>query len=266
MRTSLKARLGLYVISLCLMTSAALPAQDVPRTIHVFVPLADNLHQGIVPVPAKIGNGDDPIHNLFWGAGYGVKTFFTRSGDWELLPPLPNPKPEVLERCVFRHRTQNVYLVADAYQGSRIDQAVINFLQAAAGAHPEQITVKVGSRPVTFPAGGGADLVAYIGHDGLMDFDLSSYPRETGQNRRDAIILACISKRFFAEPLRASGAHPLLWSTGLMAAEAYTLKSALDGWVLRESDQQIRERAASAYHQYQKCSLNAARRLLVTGW
>jgi hypothetical protein len=51
-----------------------------------------------------------------------------------------------------------------------------------------------------------------------------------------------------------------------MAAEAYTLKSAIDGWVLGENDESLRERAASAYHQYQKCSLNAARRLLVTGW
>jgi hypothetical protein len=241
-------------------------ALDAPRVIHVFVPLADNQHQGIVPVPAKIGNGDDPVHNLFWGAGYGVKTFFTRSSEWELLPTSPSPKPEVLERCVFKHRAQNVYLVADAYQGSKIGQAVIDFLQAAAGAHPEEVSVSVETRPVTLYAGGASNLVAYIGHDGLMDFDLSSFPQGKDQNRRDAIILACISNRFFAAPLRASGAHPLLWSTGLMAAEAYTLKSAIDGWVLREDDEKIRERAAAAYHQYQKCSLNAARRLLVTGW
>jgi hypothetical protein len=195
-----------------------------------------------------------------------VKTFFTRSSEWELLPTSPSPKPEVLERCVFKHRAQHVYLVADAYQGSKIGQAVIDFLQAAAGAHPEEVSVSVATRPVTLYAGGASNLVAYLGHDGLMDFDLSSFPQEKDQNRRDAIILACISKRFFAVPLRASGAHPLLWSTGLMAAEAYTLKSAIDGWVLREDDEKIRERAAAAYHQYQKCSLNAARRLLVTGW
>ena len=248
------------------MASTALAAQGAPRVIHVFVPLADNEHQGIVPVPARLGNGDDPVHNLFWGAGYGVKTFFSRSSDWQLLPPPAHPKPEVLERCVFKHHAQNVYLVADAYQGSKIGQAVIDFLQAAAGAYSEQISVKANSRPVTIYAGGRSDLVAFIGHDGLMDFDLSYYPPSTGQNHRDAVILACLSKRFFGAPLRATGAHPLLWTTGLMAAEAYTLKSAIDGWVLGEDDEKIRERAAVAYHQYQKCSLNAARRLLVTGW
>jgi hypothetical protein len=268
MRIPLTACLGLYAIFIghVFAVSANNLARPEPRVIHVFVPLADNQHQGIVPVPPKLGNGDDPVHNLFWGAGYGVKTFFARSSDWEMLPSPPNPKPEVLERCVFRHRTQNVYLVADAYQGSKIGQAVIDFLQAAAGAHPEEVSVREAARPATLHAGGAANLVAYIGHDGLMDFDLSSYPQGTGQNRREAIILACISKRFFAAPLRASGAHPLLWSTGLMAAEAYTLKCAIDGWVLREDDEKIRERAAAAYHQYQKCSLTAARRLLVTGW
>jgi hypothetical protein len=83
---------------------------------------------------------------------------------------------------------------------------------------------------------------------------------------REAIILACISKSYFAAPLRATGASPLIWTTGLMAPEAYTLKSAIDGWILHESDQQIRERAAAAYDKYQKCGIKGARRLLVTGW
>ncbi|WP_431133525.1 hypothetical protein [Psychroserpens mesophilus] len=52
----------------------------------------------------------------------------------------------------------------------------------------------------------------------------------------------------------------------LMAPEAYTLKWAIDGWILNESDAQISERAAQAYHQYQKCGLKGARRLLVNGY
>ena len=83
---------------------------------------------------------------------------------------------------------------------------------------------------------------------------------------REAIVLACLSKSYFAAPLRAAGAQPLLWTTGLMAPEAYTLKSALDGWVARESNEQIRERAAGAYDKYQKCGIKGARRLLVSGW
>jgi len=51
-------------------------AESSPRVAHVFVALADNQHQGIVPVPAVLGNGSDPQRNLYWGAAYGFKTFF----------------------------------------------------------------------------------------------------------------------------------------------------------------------------------------------
>src|SRR5215470_4943000 len=90
------------------------------RTIHVFVALADNQSQGIVPVPAKLGNGEDPERNLYWGSAYGVKTFFARSAEWRRIQCGSGPKREILERCVFQHRTANVYLVADAYRGMEI--------------------------------------------------------------------------------------------------------------------------------------------------
>ncbi len=61
----------------CAAIGTPASSQDArPRTVHVFVALADNQHQGIVPVPARLGNGDDPEHNLYWGSAYGVKTFF----------------------------------------------------------------------------------------------------------------------------------------------------------------------------------------------
>ncbi len=51
-----------------------------------------------------------------------------------------------------------------------------------------------------------------------------------------------------------------------MAPEAYTLKGALDGSILGESDEQFRERGAEAYAKYQKCGMGAARKPMVTGW
>jgi hypothetical protein len=99
-----------------------------------------------------------------------------------------------------------------------------------------------------------------------MDFRLSSVTQKKNEAHRDAIILACASKQYIAEPLRASGAYPLLWTTGLMAPEAYTLKSALDGWMEHESNEQIRQRAAGAYDKYQKCGLRGAQRLFASGW
>jgi hypothetical protein len=262
------ARMRSFAIAL-LVGCALIPrglGQSAPRTVHVFVALADNVHQGIVPVPAKLGNGLDPKNNLYWGAAGGVKTFLMRSAEWRLVSQQQGPRPEILERCVFQHRKANVYLVADAYQGDRIRQAIVDFLDAAAGASREEIKVRTSTGDTVVAAAGNSKLVAYVGHDGLMDFQLPAAPRQQGLDRREAIILACASKAYFAEHLRVTGAHPLLWTTGLMAPEAYTLKDALDGWILGESDEQIRERAAAAYDRYQKCGIKGAKRLLVGGW
>jgi hypothetical protein len=232
------------------------------RVIHVLVALCDNQYQGIVPVPARIGNGDDPANNLYWGAAFGVKTFFKRASDWKLIAETRNPRAGILERLVFKHRTVDVYLVADAYRGREIKRSVADFFDFSAGRGGE--TIKTNSMELY--AGGAADLQAYVGHDGLMDFALESYPEKTGDRRRDAVILACLSKRYFAEPLRKTGAKPLLWTTGLMAPEAYVLKAAIDGWILNEDGERIRRRAATAYNQYQKCGMSGARRLFATGW
>jgi hypothetical protein len=239
------------------------PQNPAARTVHVFVALADNEHQGIVPVPARLGNGLDSEHNLYWGAAAGVKTFFARSSDWTLVECSRKPKNEVLERCVFKHHAVDVYLVADAYRGDEIKQAILDFFDAAAGASPETITVSSGK---SIQGRGGANLVAYVGHDGLMDFQLPLIPHKKNDAHRDAIILACASKQYFADALRASGAYPLLWTTNLMAPEAYTLKAALDGWISGEGNEQIHKRASAAYDKYQKCGLKGARRLFATGW
>ena len=50
------------------------------------------------------------------------------------------------------------------------------------------------------------------------------------------------------------------------APEAYTLKAAVDGWILNEDGEKIRRRAAEAYHKYQKCGLKGALNLFATGW
>jgi hypothetical protein len=247
-------------------TSGACAQTTGVRTIHVFVALADNQHQGIIPVPAKLGNGEDSEHNLYWGSTYGVKTFFTGSAEWERVSCEAKPKPEILERCVFKFRARAVYLVADAYRGTEIKQAILDFLDSAAGDAVQTLRITNTAGALELPIRGGANLVAYIGHDGLMDFQLSGFPRKKNEIRRDAIVLACASKQFFAAPIKASGAFPLVWTTGLMAPEAYTLKSALDGWIAGEGNEQIRDRAAGAYDKYQKCGFRAAHRLLVSGW
>ncbi len=188
--------------------------------------------------------------------------FTKKSGEWTLLKKWRSPEPHILERIAWKHRNKDVYLIADAYDGAFIQQATNDFFDFA-GGHAAK-SVRLDSTSLRF--GGAADLIAYCGHDGLMEFAPPEAKAPANTGKRETIILACISKRFFRDPLKATGATPLLWSTGLMSPEAYTLDAALQGWVRNENAAQVRERAAQAYHQWQKCGISGARRLLVTGW
>ncbi len=240
--------------------------QNPGKVVHVLVALCDNAHQGIVPVSATLGNGDDPEKNLYWGAAFGLKTFFIKSRDWRLVSDTLDPKYAVMERLVFKHRSHDVYLVADAYRGFEIQRAIMNFLASASGGINEVLEFNVDSKKIELNIGGGADLLAFVGHNGLMDFRLPSYPEKQDDARREAIILSCASKNYFATPLRRTGAQPLLWTTNLMAPEAYILQAALAGWMLGEDGESVRQRAAEAYNSYQKCGLKSAQSLFVHGW
>lgn len=238
-----------------------IPFESDAKTIHIFVALCDNKYQGIVPVPEKIGNGQDPDNNLYWGCAFGVRSYFKKSKEWKLVETR-KLKSEKLERIIFKHITKNYYLVADAYDGKFIKEATVDFLNSSSGKTKD--TLKIGK--TTIGIGGNSKLLAYVGHDGLMDFQLNETFENTDKVKREVIILACYSKNYFSPHLAKANVNPLVWTSNLMAPEAYTLHDAISGYLLNESNEQIRTRAAKAYSKYQKCSEKAARNLLVTSW
>lgn len=232
--------------------------------IYVVVALCDNAHQGIVPVAPSLGNGDDPARNLYWGASYGVFAFFEQQEAWSDVCT-EQVDSVILERVVFKHRATGTYLVADAYRGKEIQKAVERFLLCCAGTHREDVFLASGDS-VTLNLS-QAQCIVYVGHNGLMDFALRFYPlADSFLPQKDAIILACASKQYFADVLKYTRAFPLLWTVGLCAPEAYTLRAALEAWLNEESPLEIRECAVAAYSKYQKCSKNAAKKIFVTGW
>jgi hypothetical protein len=243
--------------------SAMLQVDTTWRTVHVLVALCDNKYQGIVPVPEKIGNGQDPNNNLYWGCGYGIRTYFKKSSYWHIEKKY-HVNDLILERVVFKHQSERILLIADAYDGKYIENCTLDFLHAMAGnkndtVHWNDTLIGIGSH---------AEIMSYIGHNGLMDFDISKNIsfENTDQKNRGAIILACISKFYFADYLDKEWVNPLLWTTGLMAPEAYTLHDALNAYIEGGSNEKIREHGALAYHKFQKCGVNASKKLLVTGW
>src|SRR5262245_55101797 len=128
----MRGRLLRFAISFLLLGSVPHGHAET-KVIHEFVALCDNRSQGIVPVSAKIGNGDDPTNNLYWGCADGLKTVFERSPDWKSVTKAAPPRRPVIERCVFRHQTRDVWLIAHAYRGSEIKSALEDFFASASG-------------------------------------------------------------------------------------------------------------------------------------
>lgn len=235
------------------------------RLIHVYVALCDNDSQGIVPVSKRMGNGNDPDNNLYWGNGYGVRTYFNNSEDWRLIATIKKPTAEILERCVWKHRRYNCIMVADAWRGARIKPCTVEFLKSASGNNNDTLTVNDNGSIKTLMLG-QAHLVSYVGHDGLMDFTIENPPVRKDSSNKDVFILACASKLYFKDAIRTAGANPVLWTTNLLGPEAYVLKAGIDGWLLREPGEKICDRAAKAYDQYVHCGYNGARRIFTTGF
>jgi len=230
------------------------------KVIHVFVALCDNKYQGIVPVPLKIGNGQDAANNLYWGCAYGVKTFFSAQKNWQLLSSKKFDTGNlILERLVFKYRNKDIYLVADAYDGKEIKTCTINFLKSCSGNLNDSVSVK----GKTIYCGGASQIISYIGHDGLMDFTLTETFKSSDNRKREAMIYACVSKTYFSQHIKITGAIPVVWTSGLCSPEAYSLAAALESRINNEAIENAAFRSAEAYSKYQKCSMRAAKRLMV---
>jgi hypothetical protein len=152
-------------------------------TVHVA--LCDNEHQGIVRVPAALGNGDDPQGNLYWGAMYGARTFLSRQAGWKLLVERDSTG-DVLKEAVFSYRAAadpkwgelaahqvEVLLVARAWRGSAMRQCLAAFARDLLADEGTTVRLPDG-RAVA--AGGAGHVVGFVGHNGLMDLARGEWP------------------------------------------------------------------------------------------
>lgn len=240
-----------------------------PKVIHAFVALCDNASQGIAPVPPKIGNGDDPDNNLYWGCDDGLRSVFSKSRAWQKLPVQaagldPDGDGPILQRLVFRHKTTGALLVGDAYRGRDIKACLTDYFAALAGHHP--VKIKLGE--LEFEAGGAAGLIAFIGHNGLMEFNVDvPVPTEAVKEKpRSAIALCCISQSYFRPHLESTGARPLILTRQLMYPAAQLLREGIAGWLEGADAATCTARAAAAYATNQRISRKAAAGVLASGF
>ncbi|HOQ61754.1 MAG TPA: hypothetical protein PKZ08_14105, partial [Vicinamibacterales bacterium] len=237
-----------------------------PIVITVHVCLCDN-RQGIAPVPARIGDGDAPQDNLYWGALYGVRTFLARAPGWKLLAERNGPG-DLLKEAVFQRRDAatnwpgvpagrqvETIVVARAWRGLPMEAALGAFARDVLTDAPSQVALGDGR---TVLAGGAGHVVGFVGHNSLMNAAVrdanvfAAVPSPADARAKGWFVLACKSDAFFSPELARPHAVRLLTTKQLMAPEAYTLAALVESLARRGALAALRSSAAAAYAKYQK--------------
>jgi hypothetical protein len=178
----------LHILSMrqiLLMFLLAHTALALPKKVAVFVALCDNATQGIVPVGPKIGDGNKPADNLYWGCSDGFAGCFRASKAWKLKSKEAPEDPRIFERLVYLHESGDVEVTAEAWRGSEIRACLTAYeLALVSGKH---------------------DLCAYIGHNVLMDGEIAAPEVKAPVKSCDAIVLCCVSQTYFKSRLKKLG-------------------------------------------------------------
>jgi len=245
-------------------------ADEEPLIVHIFVPLCDNEHQGIVPTTASLGNGFSLRSNLYWATSTGMKRYFKEKKHWKLLRSIKNVYQDsvVLERVIFKRTYPNkavVYLVADAYRGDKMFETVNHFLRAASNNHTELQNLE-DDRSISIH--GAADLVVFNGHNGLFDLYYNQPKRwyNSTDRQKDVAIIACYASEYFERETMRAKAYPIVRAKGRLHPGAFVISAIIDDWAMLKSVEEMRLSAGKAYCEIHNCSIKTSKKLFYKGW
>jgi hypothetical protein len=191
-----------------------------------------------------LGDGDDLARNLYWATDGGLRGWFERRGSAWRRVERRGRDGDVLETVVYERRVAaagawrargvtapfTVRLVAHAWRGRAIDGALDRFV-----------------RNLDDDAGGGAHVVAYVGHNGWMDRESLAWPRATGTRVRGFIAIACLTRDYLERALAAPTRVPLLLTRDLLFAGSHALDGAVTAFANGGTRVEIRMGAVRAY-------------------
>lgn len=239
--------------------------QKEPLVVHCFVPLCDNEHQGIVPTSPSLGNGFSLTSNLYWATSHGMKKYFQKHKEWREIEVLNyNPSDTLLERVAFERIFENdakVILICDAYRGDMMEPCLNDYLGSLGGQKNDSINYEGEYVGISQ----SADLLAFNGHNGLMDVWADTvYAQE--ERLTDAVVIACASKSYFNPYFVQTNSYPLVNTTSLLWPGAMILNAVIEKWAVFSDDEEIAHAAGDAYHEVKSCGQQAARNMFATGW
>jgi hypothetical protein len=231
-----------------------------PLVVQVHVPLCDSSVTRCGN--AKLGDGDQPSTNLYWATTPGFGKWFERRGTgWTRLlratEPAATGDPDVLELRVYKQSIKapaswrergapgrfDVILVIHAWRGTAIDRALDAYARDVSQATLRSITLADGS---VLAAGGAAQLVAFVGHNRLMDLDAYQWP-EPGSVAKGTIAIACHTAAYMKRDVSAPTRVPLLMTTDFLFSNAAPLEASVLAFARGEGYAAIRRTAAEAY-------------------
>lgn len=252
-----------------------------PIVVQVHVALCDNAV--IRCGGAGRGDGNDLRRNLYWATSEGLVGWMNRRGSgW--TPELRTDgaaigEPEVLEIRSWRRTlplpgawagpgmpaTFAVHVVGFAWRGSAIDHALADYLGDLYTDRARFLAIRdpASGRGTSIAAGGGARLVAWVGHNRLMDRapDWRGLARaEKTDVRKGALAIACYSASYLRAPLAAPTRVPLLMTASLVMASSAALETAVRAFLEGGDLAAIREAGAAGYAEGQGRPLARLRR------
>lgn len=239
-------------------------ANNKPLIVHVFVPLCDNINQGIVPTSPKLGNGLDLRNNLYWGVRHGMKTIFKNNKNWKMLHAYNPENNNVLERVIYERNygKTKVTLIMDAYRGDKMKETLEDYFNSLAENKMSTITIEGKNIPIY----GNSDLLVFNGHNGLMDTEISYTVTKSNIRQKDAISISCSSKYYFDNHYKKMNAYPIVTTQNNLYPGGFILEGIIDKWATFAEDEMIRQEAGNSYHRVKKCGIKGARNLFYTGW
>jgi len=233
-----------------------------PLVVQVHVPLCSN--EIISCGNRRLGDGDAPATNLYWATTEGFAGWFGRrgsgwkqvlrgagdaAGDRDVLQVRVWTRTVTSPRAWRRRgapRRVPIYVVAFAWRGAAIDRALAAYWHDLYGTGERTVELADGTR---LRAGGGAQIVAYVGHNRLYDVDPPDWSGlvRAGAPVRGTLAIACNTGPFMGDHVPAATRVPLLYTRDFLMASAPALEGAVLAFATGGGYRAIRRGAATGY-------------------
>ena len=235
-------------------------AAGMPLVVETHVPLCDN--SIIACGNKKLGDGDNPDTNLYWATTPGFGEWFTHRADtgWSRVlhrRGAATGNANVVAIDVYRRTVAApaawvkrgapkrfaIDIVVHGWRGKAIDAALAAYATDVSGGPARDLVLDDGS---AVHAGGAAQLVAWVGHNRLMDLDAFAWPRP-GVKVIGMIAIACETAAYMEREVSAATRVPLLMTRDLLFSNAAPLEATVLAFAGGTGYATMRADAVTAY-------------------